>query len=345
MIARGAHLEAIKRDGLKLIAEDGSTVQTHPKASQRMQDLGPQDVVVLGMKAHQVSAIIADLPSLYHEDTMVLTAQNGIPWWYFQKHGGPHDGLVLKSVDPDGLITKGIDPNRLIGSVVYPAGEIVAPGLIRHTEGNLFSLSEIDNQPSDRVTHLSQALREAGFKAPVSSDIRAEIWTKLWGNLAFNPISVFFCYRQDGALAAIHYEVNNTFGERHGYFLPVEEDIDPAATPMVRQSCDKHFHVSPFIGMDMRYAFRVSPPAERIALGITGSDAEGPIITAAFAARRHRLTDGALVSAFVTYPLLTLKVVASILWEALLLWLKGTGLYEHPNPPSHPVTIVHAGAS
>jgi len=189
VIARGAHLEAIKRDGLKLIAEDGSTVQTHPKASQSMQGLGPQDVVVLGMKAHQVSAIIADLPSLYHEDTMVLTAQNGIPWWYFQKHGGPHDGLVLKRVDPDGLITKGIDPNRLIGSVVYPAGEIVAPGIIRHTEGNRFSLSEIDNQPSDRVTHLSQVLREAGFKAPVSSDIRAEIWTKLWGNLAFNPIS------------------------------------------------------------------------------------------------------------------------------------------------------------
>ena len=189
VIARGAHLEAIKRDGLTLIGEDGSKIQTHPKASQNMPDLGPQDVVVLGMKAHQIAAIVADLPALYHANTLVLTAQNGIPWWYFLKHGGPHDGLILSSVDPGGMITKGIDPNRLIGSVVYPAGEIVAPGIIRHIEGNRFSLSEIDNQASDRVSNLSMVLRDAGFKAPVSSDIRGEIWTKLWGNLAFNPIS------------------------------------------------------------------------------------------------------------------------------------------------------------
>ena len=211
---------------------------------------------------------------------------------------------------------------------------------------NLFAFHDRDYGAGTREPlrlQIETHMRAAGV-TPDGGPIRLLTMPRMLG-FAFNPISVFFCYRQDGALAAIHYEVNNTFGERHGYFLPVEEDIDPAATPMVRQSCDKHFHVSPFIGMDMRYAFRVSPPAERIALGITGSDAEGPIITAAFAARRHRLTDGALVSAFVTYPLLTLKVVASILWEALLLWLKGTGLYEHPNPPSHPVTIVHAGAS
>ena len=189
VIARGAHLEAITKNGLTLIGEDGSKSQVSLKASQSMRDIGPQDVVVLGMKAHQIVAILDELPALLHADTMVMSAQNGIPWWYFIKHGGPHDGLALKSIDPGGVISKGIDSDRLIGSVVYPAGEIVAPGIIRHIEGNRFSLSEIDNQPSDRVNALSHILREAGFKAPVSSDIRGEIWTKLWGNLAFNPIS------------------------------------------------------------------------------------------------------------------------------------------------------------
>jgi 2-dehydropantoate 2-reductase len=120
---------------------------------------------------------------------MILTAQNGIPWWYFFKHGGSFEGRRLKSVDPDGTIAASLPIDRVVGSVVYPAAEIVAPGRIRLIEGNRFSLSEIDNRPTSRVERLSEAFKAAGFKAPVVPDIRAEIWTKLWGNLSFNPLS------------------------------------------------------------------------------------------------------------------------------------------------------------
>jgi len=188
VVARGPHLAAIKANGLKLIEETGETV-VEPKASDRIADLGPQDVVILGMKAHQVAAIVHDLPALYHDETMVLTAQNGIPWWYFFKHGGPYEGRVLESVDPDGVVAKALPVERVIASVVYPAAEIIEPGVIKHIEGYRFSLAEIDNSESERVKRLSEALKEAGFKAPVVSDIRGELWTKLWGNLSFNPVS------------------------------------------------------------------------------------------------------------------------------------------------------------
>ncbi len=184
---------------------------------------------------------------------------------------------------------------------------------------------------------LERHMRAAGL-TPDGGPIRLLTMPRMLG-FAFNPVSLFFCHRRDGTLVAIHYEVNNTFGERHGYFLPVTED----GAPTVHQNCAKAFHVSPFIGMGLRYDFRVAPPGETLAIGITGRDAQGPLITAAFTARRRPLTDGALALAFLAYPLLTLKVVGGILWEALLLWLKGTGLHDHPNPPDHPVTIVHSG--
>ena len=120
---------------------------------------------------------------------MIVTAQNGIPWWYFLKHGGPHEGTQLQSVDPDGRISANLPANCVVGSVVYPAAEIIEPGVIKHIEGNRFSVGEIDGSDTPRIRALSEALREAGFKAPVLSDIRSEIWTKLWGNLSLNPIS------------------------------------------------------------------------------------------------------------------------------------------------------------
>ena len=188
LVARGSHLEAIRANGLALIEGERETVARLP-ASDRIADFGPQDLVILGMKAHQVAAVVDELPSLYHSDTMVLTAQNGIPWWYFQKLAGPYEGRTLESVDPGGRVAAALPVERVIASVVYPAADIVAPGRIRHIEGERFSLAEIDNRETPRVQAVSQRLRAAGFKAPVVSDIRAEIWTKLWGNLSFNPIS------------------------------------------------------------------------------------------------------------------------------------------------------------
>ena len=189
VIARGAHLKAIEANGLTLIEEDGSRLTTRVRAMQNMADAGPQDVVILGVKAHQVGAVLDELPSLFTPGTMVLTAQNGIPWWYFHKMQGPFEGRVVEAVDPGGRIAAELPASRVIATVVYPASEIVEPGVIKLIEGNRFSLAEIDGQKSERVTALSDVLTVAGFKAPVVSDIRAEIWTKLWGNMSFNPIS------------------------------------------------------------------------------------------------------------------------------------------------------------
>lgn len=189
LIARGPQLAALQANGLRFIEEDGSEFTVKPRAVASLKETGPQDLIILGMKAHQVAAVVPDLSSAYHDETIVLTAQNGIPYWYFMKHGGPHEGKIIESVDPGGAVAKGIDINRVIGSVVYPASEMIAPGVLKHIEGNRFSISEIDGSDTERIRKVSEALRNAGFKAPVTTDIRSEIWTKLWGNLSFNPIS------------------------------------------------------------------------------------------------------------------------------------------------------------
>ena len=184
-------------------------------------------------------------------------------------------------------------------------------------------------------------MRAAGIP-PDGGPIRLLTMPRMLG-FAFNPVSLFFCHRRDGTLAAIHYEVNNTFGERHGYFLPVDGDSD--ARQPIHQTCAKAFHVSPFMGLDMDYDFRITPPADRLRVAISGRDICGPLINALFTARRRPLTDGALALAFVSHPLLTVKVVAGIGWEALLLWLKGIGLHEHPDAPKNAVTIVAIGGA
>lgn len=189
IVARGAQLAAIRDKGLRLIDENGETISVAPHAVERTSDVANQDLVVLGMKAHQVAAVAPEAPAMLGADGLVLTAQNGIPWWYFFKIGGEHEGRTLDSVDPGGVIARHLSPDRVIGSVVYPAAEIAEPGVIRLIEGNRFSLAEIDNTKTERVQAVSAAFTAAGFKAPVVTDIRAEIWTKLWGNLSFNPIS------------------------------------------------------------------------------------------------------------------------------------------------------------
>lgn len=189
-IARNRNLQAIQADGFRLVHPDGR--EEHAPAVgavQHPQDAGPQDAVLLTVKAHQVRDILPGLQHLFGPHTTVVTMINGLPWWYFHRLAGPFEGRQLRSLDPDGAIAAAIDPQRLIGSIVYPASELVAPGVVRLIEGNRFTLGELDGSRSERVEALSAALMRAGFKAPVSRDIRSEIWVKLWGNLTFNPLS------------------------------------------------------------------------------------------------------------------------------------------------------------
>ena len=188
VVARGAQLKAIREHGLVLREEDRDIV-ARVAASDRIADLGEPDLIVLGMKAHQVAAVAPEVGSIVGPRTLVLTAQNGIPWWYFFKHGGPQEGVRLQSVDPGGVIADHLPIERVIATVVYPAAEIERPGVIRHVEGNRFSLAEIDGAKSERIAAISEIFGRAGFKAPVVTDVRTEIWTKLLGNLSLNPIS------------------------------------------------------------------------------------------------------------------------------------------------------------
>jgi len=189
-IARNRNLDAINASGFRLRLEDGSEQHASTvRAVRHMAEAGPQDAVLLTVKAHQVRDLLPELRQLFGPRTMVVTMINGIPWWYFHKLAGPYEGRALESVDPGGAIAGHIEPERVIGSVVYPAAELLAPGVVKLIEGNRFTLGELDGSRSERIEALSQAMMRAGFKSPVARDIRSEIWLKLWGNLSFNPIS------------------------------------------------------------------------------------------------------------------------------------------------------------
>lgn len=189
-IVRGANLTAIRERGMKLVMDDGSEhVARNVRATNDYAEAGPQDLVILAMKAHQVEAVATELPKLFGPETAVVTMQNGIPFWYFHSHGGPLEGSQVRSVDPNGMLAEMIPPRRVIGCVVYPASELTEPGVVRHIEGDRFPLGELDGSASERVQRISGCFTRAGFKAPVLDNIRAEIWLKLWGNLTFNPIS------------------------------------------------------------------------------------------------------------------------------------------------------------
>jgi 2-dehydropantoate 2-reductase len=188
LIARGPHLEAMRTKGLRLV-EGGKESVHKVRAEQDPQKFGPQDYVFLALKAHSVPGVVDALKPLLGPDTAVVTAQNGVPWWYFHRLAGPYQGQRLESIDPGGRIWQGIGPERAIGCVVYPATEVDEPGVIRHVEDDRFPLGEPSGKRSERVLALSKALVAAGLKAPVRTDIRSDIWVKLWGNLSFNPIS------------------------------------------------------------------------------------------------------------------------------------------------------------
>jgi 2-dehydropantoate 2-reductase len=190
-IARNQNLAAIRENGFRLILEDGVTElhAPHVRAVQHMVEAGPQDAVFITLKAHQLREVLPDLRKLFAPHTVVVPMINGVPWWYFQRLGGAFEGRVLESVDPGGAIAACIEPDRIIGGVVYPAAELVVPGIVKIIEGNRFTLGELDGSRSERIERLSQTLIRAGFKVPISKDIRSEIWVKLWGNLCFNPLS------------------------------------------------------------------------------------------------------------------------------------------------------------
>ena len=191
LVARGPHLEAIRRNGLKLIQRDKTLVARAEEltATDDIAELPQQDIVLMALKSHQIAAVVDKLPHLFGEETVMVTLQNGIPWWYFQKLPGPYAGRIVQTVDPGGILASAIDPQTVLGCVVYPATTISEPGVIRHVEGIRFPLGELDGSDSKRANRVSNMLIEAGLKSPVLDDIRSEIWLKLWGNLSFNPIS------------------------------------------------------------------------------------------------------------------------------------------------------------
>jgi 2-dehydropantoate 2-reductase len=188
IIARGPHLAAMQQNGLTLISgEERFTV--HPRCVGSAEEAGPQDYVIVTLKANALPAAARQMQPLLGPDTAIVSAVNGIPWWYFYALEGPHRDRRVASVDPDGSLWELLPPSRAIGCIVYPAAEVTEPGVVLHTYGDRFSLGEPDGSRSERAVRLSEALIAAGFKAPVRPRIRDEIWVKLWGNLAFNPIS------------------------------------------------------------------------------------------------------------------------------------------------------------
>ncbi len=188
LVARGPHLAAMRENGLTVRGKDGeSTVRV--AATDDPATLGAQDYVILSLKAHSVTGVLDSLKPLLGPDTAIVTAQNGVPWWYFYKHGGAHEGRRVEAVDPGGKIWAALGPERAIGCVVYVAAENKAPGMIRHVEGDRLPLGEPSGESSERLAALSRVLVGAGIGAPIRPDIRNDIWVKLWGNLSFNPIS------------------------------------------------------------------------------------------------------------------------------------------------------------
>ena len=189
LVARGTHLKAMKHSGLTVIEND-KEISCFPKCSESMSDLGKMDYIFITLKAYSIPGLVNEISTMFKENTAVITAYNGIPWWYFFNIEGPFKNYRIKCIDPNNIQWNTITPERIIGCVVYPATEIIEPGVIKHIEGNRFSLGEPEGMQTDRILTISKALVKAGIKAPIRSNLREEIWIKLIGNLAFNPLSV-----------------------------------------------------------------------------------------------------------------------------------------------------------
>jgi 2-dehydropantoate 2-reductase len=188
LFARGRHLQAMQERGLRVLSAEGD-FEVHPQVIGNLQGAGPFDVIFLGVKAHGLTQLAPQLKPLIGENTTVVSTQNGVPWWYFQSGAGEFSGIQLAGVDPGGVIAASIDPQRVVASIVYLGTDIAEPGVIRHTEGNRITLGEPDGTRSDRCRLIAEALIQAGLRCPVTTRIRHEIWVKILGNVAFNPIS------------------------------------------------------------------------------------------------------------------------------------------------------------
>jgi 2-dehydropantoate 2-reductase len=238
-IARGANLAALRERGIRLVAADGGEqAVSQVTATDDYSAAGPQDMVILALKAHQVEAVAREVPKLFGPQTIVIPMQNGIPYWYFHGYPGALAGTRVNSVDPHGVIGAHIPAERVIGCVVYPAAELLAPGVIKHVEGNRFPVGEPNGQSTDRVRQVSECFIGGGLQAPVLGDIRAEIWLKLWGNLTFNPISALaratladICrYPPSRAVAAAMMTEAQTVANKLGvtFRVPLEKRISGA---------------------------------------------------------------------------------------------------------------------
>ena len=223
VVARGEHLKAIRERGLKL-KENGEEIVARVEATDRITEAGGADLIVLGVKAHQLAPIAAEVASIVAPTTTVMTTQNGIPWWYFFKHGGRYEGVRLESVDSGGVIASHLPIDAVVAAIIYQAAEIESPGIIRQVEGHRLPLAEIDGAKTERIAALSELFTKAGFKSPALSDVRSEIWMKLWGNLTFNPVSALshatledICrFAPTRALAAAMMREAQTVGEAFG---------------------------------------------------------------------------------------------------------------------------------
>jgi 2-dehydropantoate 2-reductase len=221
LIARGAQLEAIRRSGLVVNRHDGTSISARPEASDQIEAVADADVVFLTVKAHSIGTIAARLGAALPPEATLVTAQNGIPWWYFHRHGGPLDGAQLKSVDPDGSIARHINADQVVGCIVYPSTAVIRPGVVEHIEGNRFSLGEPDRSgESLRCRTIASALVDAGLEAPIPADLREELWLKLLGNAALNPISAL----TRGTLADI-----TTLPETRELAIEVMQEVDQVA--------------------------------------------------------------------------------------------------------------------
>lgn len=237
-IARGANLEAIQKNGMRLLEDGKPELHAAQVKASLLKEAGPHDYVFLTMKSHQVAPVAEEIDAICHANTAIVTMQNGLPWWYFYGLKGEYEGTQLHSVDPGGKLWSLLKPERVIGSVVYPAAELVAPGVVKLIEGNRFTLGEPSGEKTERINALAQAMIGAGFKTPVSNDIRSELWVKLWGNLTFNPVSALthatledICrFPLSREVAARMMSEAQVIGEKLGvqFKIPIEKRIDGA---------------------------------------------------------------------------------------------------------------------
>jgi 2-dehydropantoate 2-reductase len=240
VVDRGDNLVAIAAKGLTLIEPDRQ-INVKVKTMRTVAEIGKQDAIILCVKAYQLGDVAKELP--VDDVEMIVTAQNGIPWWYFFKHEGPFNGYGLESVDPGGIIAHHIPIDRVVGCVVYPSAAVFSPGVVKHGKNERISVAELDGVKTDRVKRLSETLRKAGFKSPIVSNLRGEIWTKLWGNLSFNPISALTqatleemcCFPPTRRLAEEIMDEMQRVAEALGIRFPISRDQRLAASEAMGQ--------------------------------------------------------------------------------------------------------------